>query len=210
MPERDNIQWQHDLQGPDHDQAVLDLIGFLFKGLAAYFEKDARLRRADLHDLAQEAAMRVLNHLSDFRGESRFTTWAMKIAVNHTISQLRRKRWEEVSLDNLIGSRQELSFADLFPGETLSPEKATARKELMRTLETLIQNSLTEKQRTAFLARLGGMPLGEIARRMHTSQNALYKLLHDARVRLKAELVRAGWTLGAVSALFAQSGKREG
>jgi RNA polymerase sigma-70 factor (ECF subfamily) len=55
-------------------------------------------------------------------------------------------------------------------------------------LHELVTNILTEKQRMAILAELNGVPLEEIAVKLGNNLNATYKLLHDARKRLKAAL----------------------
>ena len=124
--------------------------------------------------------------------ESQFTTWAAKIAIRTALTELRRKKWSDVSLekitekvDGMMVDRR--SYSD--------PVHGAIRKELMEVLQRIMMEHLTERQRTAMKAvAFGGMPLEEAARRMGTNRNALYKLIHDARVKLKAALTEAGMT----------------
>ena len=76
----------------------------------------------------------------------------------------------------------------------MAPDAQWERRAIFETMHTLIENDLTEKQRTALLAELKGMPLDEIARHLGSTRNAVYKLTHDARKRLKRRLEAAGYT----------------
>jgi len=74
---------------------------------------------------------------------------------------------------------------------------------LLSTLRRIIATELTDRQRQALVAaRFHGMPLEEVARRMGTNRNALYKLLHDARQRLKKRMMAEGLSPQAVLAAF--------
>ncbi len=145
-------------------------------------------------DFAQDALIRVLNNLDSFRGESRFTTWAQKIAVRVAYTELRRRRWRDVSLQEVIerhegGGREPAVLED----RASSPERETARKTMVETLQRFISEELTERQREAMIAVMfEGIPLEEAARRMETNRNALYKLLHDARRKLKERIEAEG------------------
>jgi len=62
-------------------------------------------------DFAQEALLRVRERLGGFRGESRFTTWALSIATRIAFDDLRHKRWKDVSFDAMLeGARSPLVF----------------------------------------------------------------------------------------------------
>ncbi len=157
---------------------VGDLRDYLRRTLAKGFGK--QLQGADLDDLAQESFLRVHQKLDSFEGQSRFTTWAATIAVNTTLSELRRRRHQHVSIEE-AGERADWSAEE----ETVEDEH---RLELLRRG---IAEALTERQREAIQAALGGLPLMELARRYEVSQGAVYKLLHDARRRLKHFLEQA-------------------
>jgi RNA polymerase sigma-70 factor (ECF subfamily) len=126
--------------------------------------------------------MRTIERLDDFRGDSRFTTWAASIAVNGALGELRRRRHAAFSLDQIIeAGRAGLTQAPAAPGRLQHEDAA-------RVLGEAIEQALTPAQRDALLAELGGMPLMELARRTGRTRGALYKLLHDARRRLRTYL----------------------
>ena len=83
------------------------------------------------------------------------------------------------------------------------PELATEQMDMMSRVERIILEELTEKQRTAMIAsQIHGMPLDEVARRLDMNRNALYKLLHDARLRLKKRMAEEGLSPEDVLAAF--------
>ena len=153
-----NAEWLEGLGGNDKDDFISELFEYLLNGLHSYFGNTNQLSTADLKDFAQESILKILNKINTFRGESKFTTWAMKIAVNTTLSALRKKRWEDVSLDELIAASGELiTYSTLLPDET-SPEINAVRKDALAVINDIISNELTNRQRTAFQAMLAGMP----------------------------------------------------
>jgi RNA polymerase sigma-70 factor (ECF subfamily) len=140
-----------------------------------------------------------------FRGESRFTTWAQKIAIHVAFTELRRRRWKDVSLQDMIETPDGEEYTPvILTDPSASPERETTQNDLMQIVYELIETELTERQRTAIVAVLqGGAPLGEVAERMGTNRNALYKLIHDARKRLVESLnQKTGLTAQEVMALF--------
>jgi RNA polymerase sigma factor (sigma-70 family) len=141
-------------------------------------------------DVAQEALLRILDSLESFAGRSRFTTWAMTIAVRIGISELRRKRFQDVSLEQITAG--ESLIVDPAQDVVGSSEKLERRAVILEMLKRLVEQNLTQKQRTVVQADLGGMPIEEIARRLGTNRNAVYKMFHDARAKLKAEFAAAG------------------
>lgn len=208
MTERNNEEWLRDLQSADNDQALEDLRVVIIRGLRAALSTHVR---GDLEtvveDFTQEALIRILKHIDSFRGESRFLTWAQKIAINVAFTELRRRHWQNVSLQDVIDSQDGLDFTPSFLTDpSASPEEQTTQQDILNTVMQLIDDELTERQRDAIVAVIwGGMPLEEVARRMDTNRNALYKLIHDARQRLKKKLIEhIGLTPQEVMAVFAE------
>jgi RNA polymerase sigma factor (sigma-70 family) len=200
---RENAIWMRDLRacGPVQAEAITDLRGLLLRGLARSFQARGDLDQAFLEDVVQQALVHILGHLEQFQGRSRFTTWAMAIAVRLAMSALRRKRWQDVSLESMTAPI-ERALA-LHRDDTTSPVQHAEQHAIVETLRRLIDEALTDKQWMAMTAELGGMPLEEIARRMDSNVNAVYKLLHDARQRLKRGLETAGYTAEDVQSAFA-------
>jgi RNA polymerase sigma-70 factor, ECF subfamily len=199
--ERTNEQWLAELQGPDPDAAIADLYDLLVRGLGAAIGGYRGGVEANFGDFAQEALIKITGNLDSFRGESRFTTWAQKIAVNVALTELKRRRWRDVSLQDLFARRE---AADREPADTqLTTEQLALQNTVLQELRRIIDEELTDKQREAVVAvLLEEMPISEVARRMGTNQNALYKLLHDARKKLKKRMEAAGLSPQEVLAAF--------
>jgi RNA polymerase sigma-70 factor (ECF subfamily) len=174
--------------GEARDAALEELRRALVRGLRRAL--GARGGEALVEDVAQEALLRVLDSLGSFAGRSRFTTWAMTIAIRIGISELRHKRFQDVSLEQITGGENlQIDLTMLAGG---SPERQEHRASILATLKQLVEQALTEKQRTVVQADLAGMPIEEIARRLGTNRNAVYKMFHDARQKLRHGLEAAG------------------
>ena len=202
MGERTNEQWLADLRGPDPREALADLYDRLVRGLgAALGGYGGGARADDFGDFAQEALIKITGNLDSFRGESRFTTWAQKIAVNVALTELKRRRWRDVSLQELFARR---GAADRGPAESQpTPEQLTLQSTVLQELRRMVDEDLTGRQREAVVAvLLEEMPISVVASRMGTTQNALYKLLHDARRKLKGRMEAAGFSSKEVLAVF--------
>jgi RNA polymerase sigma-70 factor (ECF subfamily) len=216
MIDRTNEQWLADLQGsPDQQSPALDdLRQRLQRGIFYYLSRErsdlAGLATQELtqmaEDLAQDATLRVIENLGSFRGDSRFTTWATKIAVRVAISDLRRARYKDFSLDDLTAD------GDLQPGTVATgitsapppnPESETERDDVMQKVSRALDEALTERQRLALTAvALEGVPLEIVAAQMGTNRNALYKLIHDARRKLRTHLEAQGLSTHYMLRLF--------
>jgi RNA polymerase sigma-70 factor, ECF subfamily len=195
VTERSNEQWLAELRGPERDRALTDLRTLLVRGLRVALRGRVRqgLNEA-AEDFAQEALIKITANLDTFRGESQFTTWAQKIAVRTASTELRRKRWRDVSLQEVLDSYGTRSGeSDRLADEQPTPEQLTMRSTMVATVRRFVDDELTDKQREAIVAVMfEGMPQEEAARRMGTNRNALYKLMHDARRRLKKRMEAEG------------------
>jgi RNA polymerase sigma-70 factor (ECF subfamily) len=185
VKERSNDQWIADLRGPKEDEALADLRVSLVRGLRAALHGGTGVEPS-IEDFAQDALIKILANLESFRGECRFTVWAQKIAVRTVFAEMRRSRWRDVSLEEVVARQGESEGVSADPQS--NPERAATQTMIMAEFRRFIDEELTDRQRTALLAALGGMPLEAVAPRMGTNRNALYKLLHDARKRLKKRL----------------------
>jgi RNA polymerase sigma-70 factor (ECF subfamily) len=108
-----------------------------------------------------------------------------------------------VSLDEIIDNTEGVFNSSFISDLTAGPEQQTIQKAVLATLQEAINDDLTERQRQALVAvKVKGMPLEEVARRMDTNRNALYKLLHDARQRLKQALLDKGLSPEEILAAF--------
>lgn len=204
MEERTNEQWISALRGAKRDEAISDLRALLVRGLRSALRRQRGVSDAAVEDFVQEALVKILDNLDSFRGESRFTTWAQKVSVRTAFTELRRKEWRNVSLQEITdrydtAGHEPLEMADPQP----APEDLATKQVMFDTVRRLIYEELTERQREAIVAvMLGGMPLEEAARRLGTNRNALYKLLYDARKKLKRCLISEGISEQDVLAVF--------
>ncbi|TVR24536.1 MAG: RNA polymerase sigma factor [Anaerolineaceae bacterium] len=215
--DRTNEQWLADLRADGETQAnaIEDLQRHVRRSILYYLSQD----RSDLRslayreiermadDLAQDATLRVIASKDMFRGESKFTTWASRIAVRLAISDLRRARHKDFSLENITAD------GELFPTNTdLSsglndnppgPETSTERRDVLHRIDAAMREALTERQYQVIQAvALRGVPMDVVAEQMDTNRNALYKLMHDARRKLRAHLEEQGLSMDYMMELF--------
>jgi RNA polymerase sigma-70 factor, ECF subfamily len=197
----DTATWLEGLRGKgaDRERAVVELHALLLRA-ARYTVRRAYAERTHVReafeDLAQQSAddalVSVLAKLDTFRGESRFTTWAYKFAVLEASVALRRHAWQgrEIPLED--ESWRGLSGRDPSPGEQLES------RELLDALPAAIDAALTSHQHRVLVAvTFDGVPIDVLAERLGTTRGALYKTLHDARRRLRAEIEARGFELHA-------------
>jgi len=191
-------EWHLDLnmEGIRGEEAVARLHGVLLR--AARFEVFRRrgslpqLSAVELDELAQDAAddaaVSVLRRLDDFRGESSFRTWAYKFALLEASVKVRRRAWRnrEVTLE----PEQWESLAHAGPG----PDDDAETAALLEAVRDGIRTALTPRQRQILVAVvLEGVPIDVLVERLGSNRNALYKMLHDARRRLRDHVAAAGF-----------------
>ena len=179
--------WIEELRsdGPERDEAVARLHELLLR--AARFEVRRRGLGAEIDELASQAAsdalVAVLAKLDDFRGESRFSTWAYKFALLEAAVKCRRRAWRDREVPLADDADRVLLDRRLGTAETV--EEA----ELLRTVTKAIKEDLTPHQRHVLVAiAIDGVPIDVLAERLDTTRGALYKTLHDARRKLRASL----------------------
>jgi RNA polymerase sigma-70 factor (ECF subfamily) len=216
---RTNQEWLRDLTtgGALQEAAVADLRELLLRAALYFFgrnqgdlrglNQDEIMQRAE--DCAQDALIAVLQHLTDFRGDSKFTTWAYKFAINMAMVAARRERWKGVSLDELASSDEgyfsKLILEDKSAGA--APEQSAVQTEVGDILREVIEHELTEKQRQVLILMVfNEVPMDEVVRHLGTNRNAVYKLLHDARRKLKIGLQARGFDIGETITSFGSSG----
>ena len=199
-PDSESVAWLVALEasGPEREAAVERLHALLLR--AAHFELArrrsalAQVRGEEIEDLAMQAAddalMAILRKLDQYRGESRFTTWAYKFALLEASVKVRRRAWRdrEVPLEPDAWA--------VIADQALAPEAAVEGAELIEALKLAISARLTAHQRNVLIAlAIDGVPVDVLAERLGTTRGALYKTLHDARRKLRAELAGRGFAI---------------
>jgi RNA polymerase sigma-70 factor (ECF subfamily) len=166
---------------------------------AAQFEVSRRraslayVRGEELEDIAVQAAddalVAVLAKLDQFRGASRFTTWAYKFALLEAGVRLRKRAWQEREVVMDSDSWKMLAH------ETSGPAADAERGELLREISSSI-GQLTPHQRQVLVSlAIDGVPIDVLAERLDTTRGALYKTLHDARQKLRKALADKGFSV---------------
>ncbi|HEX9840858.1 MAG TPA: sigma-70 family RNA polymerase sigma factor [Anaerolineales bacterium] len=212
---RTNEQWLDDLgaSGAVQEAAITDLRNILLRTVLFFFSRNlgdfGGLARAEIlhlaEDCAQEALIAIMNHLSDFRGDSMFTTWAYKFAINIALTTSRRERSQGISLDHLGFFDDGALSRWVMPDESprLAPDQSTMQAEVREIIREVIEHDLTDKQRHILIMMVfNEVPMDELVRQLGTNRNAIYKLLHDARRKLKYGLQARGFEVAEMLALF--------
>ncbi|HWT25291.1 MAG TPA: sigma-70 family RNA polymerase sigma factor [Solirubrobacteraceae bacterium] len=188
-----------DPHSPGRDAAIQALHALLLD--AARFEVRRRraafphLRGDDFDDLAHQSAddalVAILRKLGDFRGDSRFTTWAYKFVLYEAAVKIRRRAWQgrEVPLEPERWSVMTAGAA--------TPHEDAETRELLAALRDAIRDDLSAHQREVLLAvAVGDVPIDVLAERLGTTRGALYKTIHDARRKLRGSLAARGLRAG--------------
>jgi RNA polymerase sigma-70 factor (ECF subfamily) len=213
MP-RTNAEWLADLRNSQRQaEALADLRQYLLRAVALYVER----HHEDLtylgtsasehlaEDFAQEALLQIQANLDTFRGESKFTTWAYRFVINIAATELRLARWRTVSLESLIGESEVPLLTRLSDQGAPDPETVAVRNQIIALIREIITEELTERQRSALVGvHFNGMPMAEVARQLGTTPNNVYKLIHEARKKLKNGLRRRYYSEGDVLAIFSE------
>jgi RNA polymerase sigma-70 factor (ECF subfamily) len=193
---RDDDDWTSDLTSDDsalRDDAICDLRDMLFRGLRKSLSNSGRVDDAYLEDTVQEACVKILAKLGEFEGRSKFRTWAVTIAVRAAVSGMRKREWQNVSLESI---RRDAEFdPQVAVDQSETVDQTNCRLEMLTKLKELIDSELTERQWTAITAMLRGMSLSQIADKLACNTNSVYKLIHDARKKLRSGLEAAGFTI---------------
>ena len=197
----DETDWVPRLKsaGDEKNLALEELRSILHRGLMAA-SRNRYNGKLQIDDVVQDALVRILEKLDTFEGRSKFTTWALTIATRMAISEMRRSHFKDVSLESLTNDSLRLEIAATNGPEHGQDEEKAA---IISALRDLIQNDLTEKQRDAIQCLLHGMPVEVIAEKTGSNRNAIYKLVHDARLKLRQGLEQTGFFAEDFHSVFA-------
>ncbi len=197
-PYRSNDEWIRQLTAPPDEEALAELRRILVRGLrpplSRYVDRDLD---SFVEDVTQDALLRILEKLDTFKGESTFVSWALKIAVRVGLSELRRKKWKDLSLDDFGGASDDREHSEIRSENIISssaaPDQQAHESMVMAKVMEMMDKELSEKQKMVIHALMvKGIPMTVVADQMKTSRNTVYKLVHDARVKLKKKMAEAG------------------
>jgi RNA polymerase sigma-70 factor, ECF subfamily len=182
--------------GPRREAALARLHGMLLR----IAQRETRQRGPrmliagpELEDLAYQAAadalMAITAKLGQFRGESRFTTWAYRFVILEVTAKLGQHFWRRPD------ARLEAEDWDRLPGRFgFEPAQESEWRDLLAALRRAVDTELTARQREVFVALVvNGVPLDALAVRLGSNRNAVYKMMFDARRKLRAALAANGY-----------------
>jgi RNA polymerase sigma-70 factor, ECF subfamily len=191
----DSRSWVEALRAPGRlrDEAIADLRALLLRSArreVARRRSTLRIGGAELDDLAHQAAddalVAILGKVDQFRGESRFTTWAYKFVLFEVSGKVGRHFARAGSADEVDWER----LPDLLG---VAPDRRAEQHELFAALRLAVEEELTEHQRRVFVAvALNDVPMDALVDELRSNRNAVYKTLFDARRKLRTSLAAAG------------------
>ena len=194
----DPAEWPRVLAGtgPQREAALAQLHALLLRiarGEVARRGPRLRLTGPELDDLAYQAAadalIAITSKLAQFRGESRFTTWAYKFVIFEVSAKIGRHFWRHPSVP--FDAEDWDRLPDRFG---FDPAQEAEWRDLLAALRQAVDEVLTARQRRVFVALvLNGVPLDTLVLEMATNRNAIYKTMFDARRKLRAALVANGY-----------------
>jgi len=193
-------RWLKRLRGAsgERDAAIAELHSLLLRGALFEVRRRAATLPAvdgrDVEDLAEQAAddalVAILRKLEDFRGESRFTTWAYKFALYEAGALVRKRAWRGRELP--IDAEEWPQMAERGP----APQREAETNAMLGAIREEIESALSPHQREVLVAlALNEVPIDVLAERLNTTRGALYKALHDARRRLRSALAERGMSV---------------
>lgn len=198
-------EWLSFLRGAEIDIAVTRLHKWLLR--VALSEAHRRsvhslIKGPELEDIAHQAAadaaMSIMDKLATFRGESRFTTWAYRFVINEVSHKLSRHHWR-----NPIVHLEDEDWDRLPDRVGMDPGHYAVASELIGLVRHALDHALTDHQRKMFLAVVvHSVPLQAVAMEFGISRNAIYKVVFDARRKIRAFLVASGYLDQADAASF--------
>jgi len=194
--DRESARWLEGLTGSRREETV----GRLREWLLGISRAEVNRRRAqlgfggpELDDIAEQAAsdatVAVLAKVGEFRGESRFTTWAAKFAILEVSNKVGRNLWRKGGVHLDPGAWEQMP--DRFG---LGAGREVESRELLAALRVAVETQLSARQRRVFEAIvLNEVPLDVLVVELDSNRNAIYKTLFDARRKLRTELVANGY-----------------
>ncbi len=191
-----SAQWLRDLAGggPEYAAAVRRLHELLLRtALYEVRRRPTTVSGPELTDIAHQAAsdamLAIIRKLPEFRGESRFTTWAYKFAVLEVSNKLGRHYWRNPPVR--LGDADWDSLPDRIG---IEPDAQAEYAELLDAIRQAVRTELTDHQRRLFVAVVvNGVPLDALVAELGVSRNTIYKVVFDARRKIRAALVANGY-----------------
>jgi RNA polymerase sigma-70 factor (ECF subfamily) len=194
----ESLRWLAVLRdgSPEREHGIGELHALLLRAARAELHRRGdrvRVTGPELDDLAHQAAadalLAILAKLGQFRGDSRFTTWAYKFVILEVSTKLGRHFWSTPAV--ALPAEDWEQLPERFG---LTPEQHTESRDLLDALHQAVEHDLTPHQRDVFVAIIvRGIPLDALVVQLGSTRGAVYKTMFDARGKLRAALAANGY-----------------
>jgi RNA polymerase sigma-70 factor (ECF subfamily) len=151
-------------------------------------------QRQDAEDVTQQTFLSLIEHVESFRGESSVATWILRIAANHALKVLRKRRglptvaWAESTDEDSYSS---LPHPEFIARWSASPETLVQQAEVREQIESAL-TTLDEKYRIVFVLRdIEGLSVRETAKALELTEATVKVRLLRARLMMREQLTRA-------------------
>jgi RNA polymerase sigma-70 factor, ECF subfamily len=194
--DRESAEWLRDLSGEQREAAQARLHADLLRVARGEVRRRSgwlRVSGVELDDLTHQAAadalLAIIAKLGQFRGESKFATWAYKFVIFEVSTKIGRHFWRNPSVS------LEVEDWDRLPDRFgFDPAHESESREFVAAVRRAVDDVLTERQRRVFVAIVvNGVPLDALVAELGTNRNAIYKMVFDARRKLRARLAANGY-----------------
>jgi RNA polymerase sigma-70 factor (ECF subfamily) len=194
----DSGQWIRELSGagPQREAALARLHDLLLRIARNELQRRGsrlRITGPELDDLGYQAAadalLAIIVKLGQFRGESKFTTWAYKFVILEVSAKIGRHFWATPAVP------MDAEDWERLPDRLgLDPARETERRELAGAVRRAVDEHLTLRQRQIFVALvINGVPMDALVAELGSTRNAIYKTMFDARRKLRDALAANGY-----------------
>jgi RNA polymerase sigma-70 factor (ECF subfamily) len=193
-----DVEWVTALAdtGPGHEAGLARLHALLLRIARSELHRrggSLQVIGPELDDLAHQAAadalLAITAKLDQFRGESRFTTWAYKFVMFEVSAKIGRHFWRKPTA--MLDAEDWERLPDRFG---FTPAEESESRDLLVALRRAVDAELTDHQRRIFVALvLNGVPLDALVAQTGSNRNAIYKTLFDARRKLRVALAANGY-----------------
>lgn len=195
--ERENRRWVQRLRstGSTREAAAEELYAVLLRVARSEARRRAPLLRLDgpelsdvAHQAAADALMAITDRLDTFRGESRFTTWACRFAILNVATKMNRHFWRHHDIPY-----EQDEWSRVASGRP-APDEELLASDFGSAVTAAVEQHLSQRQRVVFVSTvLEGTPVEIVARELGSTHNAIYKVLFDARKKLRTALTSGGY-----------------
>jgi len=177
-------------QARDGDTRAFGELVRRYEGKVFRLAQHITQNREDAEDVLQETFLKAYEHLDQFKGDSKFYTWIVRIAVNQALMKLRRRKTDKsVSLDETIDTGEDTITREIAAWDE-DPEQRFSREELGEILDTAV-DSLEPPYRSVFVLRdIEELSTEETAEALNLSVPAVKSRLLRARLQLREKLTR--------------------